>query len=187
MALLNGLEWSKPETFRENIATVAEELQVHPSYKGDPDSGYNVALLKLEVPSNQTPVALIAPGEDLQADELVAMAGWGRSAGTGAFSATLLEATDIQLVDPDACTGFGVEDNTKVFCTGFGDKSSCKGDEGGPVLRRGENASEDVQVGVVTTQLINGVASCGLFGRPAKFTGLSHLIEWIGETVNGTT
>ena len=61
------------------------------------------------------------------------------------------------------------------------------GDEGGPVLRRGENASEDVQVGVVTTQLINGVASCGLFGRPAKFTGLSHLIEWIGETVNATT
>ncbi|CAD7698738.1 unnamed protein product [Ostreobium quekettii] len=64
--------------------------------------------------------------------------------------------------------------------------SNCTGDEGGPVLRLGEDASGDVQVGVATSQIVDQGVECGLFGKPSKFTGLEHLLDWINDVVNGT-
>ncbi|CAD7698739.1 unnamed protein product [Ostreobium quekettii] len=126
-ASLNGLRQGMPETFQENIPTVEADLQIHPEYDGDPVSGYNVALLRLESPSKQPPIKLIAPDEGLEAGELVGLIGWGRSGGTGAFASTLLEATDVELEGPDVCADFGAKDTAKVFCAGAGDHAFCQG------------------------------------------------------------
>eukprot|EP00803_Ostreobium_quekettii_P009872 evm.model.scf_507.1 EVM.evm.TU.scf_507.1 scf_507:3710-6539(+) len=180
VAFLNGLLQSMPETFQENIPTVEADLHIHPKYGGDPVSGYNVALLKLESPSKQPPLKLTGGDDSLEPGELVGLIGWYRYGGTGAFASTLLETTDVELEGPDVCSGFGAKDTAKVFCAGH--QEFCQGDEGSPVLRLGEDASGDVQVGVVVGQGVE----CGLFGKPLKFTGLQHLLDWINGVVNGT-
>lgn len=105
--------------------------------------------------------------------------GWGRIAPGGPYASTLQEA-EVQLVDTEACgEAVGLVDISKVFCAGDGGRDSCQGDEGGPVLIVGTDASEDVQVGIGMS-----IDVCAELQTPTLSTGLQHLTEWIDHTIN---
>lgn len=178
VAFINGVLLGSPDNFEERIQTDQQTVRIHPNYTTKLE-GYNVALLRLLSPSSQPVVKLIMPGDELTPGEDLTLLGWGRTGRGGAFSPDLIEATEAEVKDPQDCMNFGAQDPTKVWCAGEGDRGFCQGDEGGPVLRQGINASMDVQVGIAASN-----EACGILGKPSLLTGLSHVIEWINATIN---
>lgn len=56
------------------------------------------------------------------------------------------------------------------------------GDEGGPVIRAGVDASQDVQVGIALA-----VDVCGELGKPSIFTTVAHLDDWIEGVIRASS
>lgn len=58
-----------------------------------------------------------------------------------------------------------------------GEHSTCKGDSGGPLFRKGRTADEDRVYGITSMSL-----SCGM-GLPAAYSSVSHYASWIQTTM----
>lgn len=180
IAFINGLERGNETDFCETIETVPPPM-IHEKYEGNRTGGYNVALVKLASPSDQIAVKLLKSGEPPKLEEMLQIVGWGVTAAGTAF-ATSLQEVDVQVNDQEMCKEIiDVEVNEKVFCYGDGTQGPCAGDQGGPVVKDGSDATEDVQIGIQIA-----VDDCGVFGIPSLFTGVSHLIDWIESITNSS-
>merc|ERR1712160_216520 len=71
-----------------------------------------------------------------------------------------------------------------MLCTLTPNKDTCQGDTGGPLIKRGEKAEDDVVVGI--TSFVKDVCDNGL---PGVFARVSSVYDWIKSTVedNGGT
>lgn len=65
---------------------------------------------------------------------------------------------------------YGIE--SCLFCSKF-----FSGDSGGPLVKYTEGGVE--QCGIVSW----GIVPCGSAGAPSVYTGVSHFVDWIEETM----
>jgi secreted trypsin-like serine protease len=62
---------------------------------------------------------------------------------------------------------------------GDGEKATCYGDSGGPLLMKGSSAQNDVQIGITAW----GPSGCVADGYPDVFTRVSYFAQWIDGQV----
>jgi hypothetical protein len=150
----------------------------HPNYRDD-GSDFDVALLRLNTPANQTPIRLIGADEPaLEAAETLAMVtGWGLTTpGDSRSASDVLRQVSVPLVSHRTCTfSYGLLTgliSPRMMCAGYrtGGRDSCNGDSGGPLMVYHEPENAWVQVGVVSWGI--GCAEpyyYGIYGRLSQF------------------
>lgn len=150
----------------------------------------DVMLVKLKEDSAHTPIKLDDGGDEAisagGAD--VTVIGWGTQeygAGACRLSDVLMEV-EVDVVTSNDCNdaygsdySYGEPITDSMICAAREGKDSCQGDSGGPLFKKGSNAEEDIQVGIVSWG--NGCASPFYPGVYAK---VSDLYEWIIENQN---
>ena len=152
----------------------------------------DMAILKLSVPANATPVNLIeTPAfNELSDGTNLTVMGWGNTIDddneTPVFPRFLREV-DLALAnfqncaDDYAATGQALTGN--MFCAGGnGVTDSCQGDSGGPIVRFTEG--EYQQVGIVSWGGTEDQA-CAVEGYPGVYTRLSKYTPWIDSVLAG--
>lgn len=165
-----------------------EEIQVereipHPLYDMS-TTDYDFMLLKLEMPSTYEPVALDDGSINLSHGHDLAVMGWGKTSQSvfGTSSDILLEV-EVDYFSRSRCNRryslLGNEITDRMICAYRLGKDSCQGDSGGPLIIKGANASEDVQVGVVSW----GIGCAKLF-LPGVYARVSEALDFIDEFVS---
>ena len=170
----------------ETFESHETEIEVrHPNY--NPSTINNdIMLLKLKTPSNYTPVQIDDGSIELLVGTNVTVMGFGMvSMRTFGKSEILLE-TDVNLVSNEACDqkwDFRNISDTKICAIGDGN-GPLRGDSGGPLIIRGENASMDVQVGIVSWGQICGRTNKKSF--PDVYERVRSHQEFINSTMSCT-
>lgn len=176
----------------DNERRTATQIVVHAKWD-DSTLRYDVALAKLDRPSDKTPVALAGP---LQA-ELWDGGSPARVIGYGmpTHVTRLLFQTDVPMVpdgdpsttagsvDPRTCAGGNLltaKDLETMVCAGepYGVKDACFGDSGGPLMvpAAGDFGATLLQVGVVSWGYACGVPTkYGVYSRVAD----NLLYDWV--------
>lgn len=157
-------------------------IVAHPDYQrqGYPD----LALLELGSNSAVTPVSLPTRANPAgQSGDNATVIGWGQISENGPATNELRETT-MPIVAHNQCNvaynGEIVEDAMVCAGTPSGNKDSCYGDSGGPLLvARGQSA---VQTGVVSFG-----EACGLANVPGVYARVSSYHDWISAYANVTT
>ena len=146
---------------RSNSTEIYETIDVdfavlHPQYS---QYGYahDLMLLRLKEPSKNTPIALRSPLEDLPPKSKTTVMGWGITS-TDFISITdvqtdVLLEVEVDIISNELCnsaSAYAGVVTDDMICAGSPGKDSCAGDSGGPLFIKGENATMDSQVGIVT-------------------------------------
>ncbi|XP_010157092.1 PREDICTED: coagulation factor XI-like, partial [Eurypyga helias] len=157
-----------------------EEIIVHPQYKYA-QTGYDIALMKLDKPMNFTDLQLpicLPSKEDaniLYTDCWVI--GWGYRKEKGRVEDILQKAT-VPLMSKEECQARYRKRRIgdKVICAGYdeGGRDACKGDSGGPLSCR----HEEVWYLVGITSWGEG---CARPRQPGVYTKVAEYADWILE------
>ncbi|NXI89408.1 FA11 factor, partial [Psophia crepitans] len=157
-----------------------EEIIVHPQYKYA-QTGYDIALMKLDKPMNFTDLQLpicLPSKEDaniLYTDCWVI--GWGYRKEKGRVEDILQKAT-VPLMSKEECQARYRKRRIgdKVICAGYdeGGRDACKGDSGGPLSCR----HEEVWYLVGITSWGEG---CARPRQPGVYTKVADYSDWILE------
>lgn len=148
----------------------------------------DVALVYLDSPVyGVTPVNLNDNGNVPSVGDPVTVFGHGRisNAATPEYPQYLMEVT-VPVVSFQDCNGensyAGMIVDQSMICAGasWGGEGSCKGDSGGPWIIRGNSASEDVQVGIVSFGSDKG---CSIVNYPSVFTRVSTYTQWVRDLI----
>jgi secreted trypsin-like serine protease len=124
------------------------------------------------IPLNRKPLPSSAP---------VSVTGWGVT-GTGAAdrASSVILRVDLQAMDPQVCQArpkYGPQKiHDKVFCAAHPQRSTCRGDSGGPVVLTNQ---APVLVGVVSW----GKKHCAGDGRPGVYTRVDRYLDWIDQAM----
>lgn len=118
-----------------DVGCILQKIQVvktivHPQWKGVPEKGADLALLKLEVPVNKSEPVQVPPtkfGNHLAEQELT-IVGWGRTVPNGRFASMLRKAENLPYIDRQVC-GKALEKRIKrtFVCAGNGSSDDCQG------------------------------------------------------------
>jgi len=153
---------------------------------------YDIALLHLAEPSQQTPVALYKDTEPVEANFVSAtVVGWGQQeTGYWGNKSDVLHEVMVPIADHKDC-GAGWErylnydvwlDDPEIIiesmiCTGFEKlgRDSCYGDSGGPLMIRRGADQPWLQVGIVSF----GAPGCSSSSLYEVYTRVSSFVEWI--------
>eukprot|EP00562_Extubocellulus_spinifer_P007104 CAMPEP_0178514438 /NCGR_PEP_ID=MMETSP0696-20121128/24014_1 /TAXON_ID=265572 /ORGANISM="Extubocellulus spinifer, Strain CCMP396" /LENGTH=350 /DNA_ID=CAMNT_0020144515 /DNA_START=484 /DNA_END=1534 /DNA_ORIENTATION=+ len=162
-----------------------ERALVHPSYSTN-TLNHDFALLKINPVDD--PVLLggmmnidFSGSSDrgLEHRDPLSVVGLGRLYDGGPIAKTLQE---VELKFVDQCHRyfrFGAITNEMMCAADVQERQdSCRGDSGGPLFLKGENAGADVQVGVVSW----GPGSCAS-GHPAVYSRISSVSDWIEKEI----
>ncbi|XP_050511896.1 phenoloxidase-activating factor 1 isoform X1 [Diabrotica virgifera virgifera] len=169
------------------VITGIERVMFHEKYDAtDRTSPNDIAVLRLNQRITYTdfirPICLPEPNEGSTIDDYLTTAGWGL---------TEHDATNVKLkVDlpfrtrDDCMTAFRsarLRLTEAQICAGGEDgKDSCKGDSGGPLMKRSnENYLQWYQEGIVSF----GNEDCGTAGLPGIYTKVSKFVSWIHSRV----
>ena len=155
-------------------------LGFHPEYdykmlKND------VALFKLSGKSTKTPIRLNTNHTVPTHNEELFVMGWGSSDPEATQWPSVLREISKEHISDKFC--FGTENAfPSVLCVqdldGSPGEDSCHGDSGGPLIRKGSDHSEDIQVGLVS----RGAFPCAK-PEPAFYTDISTAFDYIKESV----
>merc|ERR1711957_649811 len=168
-----------------------KETIIHPDYD-DFEYGENYLdndymLVVLERDSIIQPVIIPENDDFLKPGDQVYAIGMGL-AYNGVWSDDLLEV-DLNYIANDNCDEFysdiySRDITNNMLCTLTPNKDTCQGDTGGPLIKRGEKAEDDIVVGI--TSFAKDVCDNGL---PGVFARVSSVYDWIKSTVedNGGT
>ena len=113
---------------------------VHPEYvfTNNGGSSADIALLELATPSVQTPVKVVAKGEEdlVRPGTLAQIAGFGLSEEDGSDPPIMQQAEVPIVADEEAARAHGSFENRTQIAAGFpqGGVDTCQGDSGGPLL-----------------------------------------------------
>lgn len=113
---------------------------IHPDYNSEFQTDHDVAVLELQTPSAQTPIAWATPTDAaLYAPGTTSTAtGWGRTSEGGSSSNALREVDMPIISDTDCDNAYGgdvhVETQVCAGLLGTGGKDTCQGDSGGPLM-----------------------------------------------------
>ncbi|XP_008851827.1 coagulation factor XI isoform X1 [Nannospalax galili] len=157
-----------------------QEIIIHEEYKMA-ESGYDIALLKLESTMNYTdsqrPICLPSKGDRNVLYTECWVTGWGYRKVRDKIQNTLQKAR-IPLVSNEECqTRYrGHKITSKMICAGYkeGGKDACKGDSGGPLSCKHNEVWHLVGI----TSWGEG---CGQKERPGIYTNVVKYVDWILE------
>ncbi|XP_045309989.1 coagulation factor XI isoform X1 [Leopardus geoffroyi] len=157
-----------------------QEIIIHDQYEMA-ESGYDIALLKLETAMNYTdaqrPICLPSKGDRSIIYAECWVTGWGYRKLGDKIQNTLQKA-NVPLVTTEECqTRYrGHKITNKMLCAGYreGGKDACKGDSGGPLSCK----HNDVWHLVGITSWGEG---CGQRERPGVYTNVVEYVDWILE------
>ncbi|XP_071599454.1 coagulation factor XI-like isoform X5 [Heliangelus exortis] len=157
-----------------------EEIIVHPQYKYA-QTGYDIALLKLDKPMNftdlQLPICLPSKEDTNVLYNDCWITGWGYRKEKGRVEDILQKAT-VPLMSKEECQARYRKHRIgdKVICAGYdeGGRDACKGDSGGPLSCK----HEEVWYLVGITSWGEG---CARPGQPGVYTKVAEYSDWILE------
>ncbi|XP_037687123.1 coagulation factor XI isoform X2 [Choloepus didactylus] len=157
-----------------------QEIIIHDKYE-KAESGYDIALLKLETTMNYTdfqrPICLPSKGDRDVMYNNCWVTGWGYRKLRDEIQNTLQKAK-IPLVTNEECqtryTGHKI--TNKMICAGYkkGGKDACKGDSGGPLSCKHDEVWNLVGI----TSWGEG---CAQRERPGVYTNVVKYVDWILE------
>lgn len=161
------------------------EVHVHELYgRGRHPNSSDVALLRLQRPSLQRPIALANPNTQRAlwtAGKRSIVTGWGATDPFFGGASEDLQEVDVPMVDDAHCQTtqviVGYDGGETQVCAGelYGTKDSCYGDSGGPLMVP-DGAGTLVQVGVVSYGFSCGMPTqYGVYARVAD----EPLHSWI--------
>ncbi|XP_030739896.1 coagulation factor XI [Globicephala melas] len=157
-----------------------QEIIIHDQYEMA-ESGYDIALLKLEMTMNYTdsqrPICLPSKGDRNVTYTECWVTGWGYKKLRDKILNTLQKAR-VPLVTNEECqAGYrGHKITNKMVCAGYkeGGKDACKGDSGGPLSCKHNEVWHLVGI----TSWGEG---CGQRERPGVYTNVVEYVDWILE------
>lgn len=155
----------------------------HPDYD-DWTLDNDYMMIRLKGNSTFPPVTLddgsnvtLAEGDDLT------IMGWGTTSSGGSVSNVLLEAQTDYVTNSECNDDYDPNVITSnMMCAARDGIASCQGDFGGPVIVNGDEASADIQVGIVSFRL-----GCADRGYPGVYARVSEKIDWINEQMTTET
>ena len=175
----------------------------HPQYDRSRKPEFDYMLIKLNGKSS-APLVTLNEDSNIPSSngDLLTVMGWGAT-GEGDTGVNKLNEVEIKYVTNDVCEEsrgtYTYQDwETKEWKTFYFNykglindydmcaidindegfvEDSCYGDSGGPLIIRGNDQSEDIQVGIVSW----GV-QCGNINFPGVYARVSHQIQWIKQT-----
>ncbi|XP_030348693.1 coagulation factor XI-like isoform X2 [Strigops habroptila] len=157
-----------------------EEIIVHPQYKYA-QTGYDIALMKLDKPMNftdlQLPICLPSKEDSNILYNDCWVIGWGYRKEKGRVQDILQKAT-VPLMSKEECQARYRKHRIgdKVICAGYdeGGRDACKGDSGGPLSCK----HEEVWYLVGITSWGEG---CARRRQPGVYTKVAEYSDWILE------
>jgi len=160
-----------------------KETIIHPDYDSFANNylDNDYMLVVLERDSIIQPVIIPENDDFLKPGDQVYAIGMGTISYGGAWSDDLLEV-DLNYIANDKCDEFysdifSRDITNNMLCTLTPNKDTCQGDTGGPLIKRGVKAEDDIVVGI--TSFGSGCAS----GFPGGFARVSSKYDWIKSTV----
>jgi secreted trypsin-like serine protease len=148
----------------------------------------DIGLIILDTPVNAVkPVYLNSNGNLPSVGDPLTVFGHGKisNAETPEFPYYLMEVS-VPVVsfqdcnDQNSYTGSIVDQS--MICAGVsvGGKGTCNGDSGGPLIIRGNAATEDIQVGIVS---FGSKLGCSIVNYPSVFTRVSYFTQWLQANI----
>ena len=127
-----------------------EFVVIHPDYNHKTLQN-DFALIKLENPSSYLTITLNNDKTYPADDANVTVMGWGRIKEYSISSDILLEV-EVDVVNETECAiAYEMQIlSNDMICASRPNKDACQGDSGGPLIVKGENATMDIQVGIVS-------------------------------------
>merc|ERR1712215_126933 len=164
-------------------------INVHPNYKRK-TANFGFALLKLKKIVNFAryphirPICLPSNDENTYQGRIATATGWGWTSNNGQISEKLQEV-DLNVLSNEDCV-----DNYKWSSSHFsdqmmcanvpaGDKATCRGDSGGPLISRGLQEKNFELIGVSSH---GGIYGCAHKDWPKVFARVTKQLDWISET-----
>jgi len=137
---------------------------VHPQY--DVYSKENdIMLIRLVSPSDYDTITVDDGSSNLEGENSATAIGWGDTSEGGSSSDILLEV-EIDIVPNLECkSAYGKhfhEEN--MMCASQDGKDFCSGDDGGPLILKGDDVASDIQVGVISWN-----SGCAREGKPGVY------------------
>lgn len=155
---------------------------VHPEY--DESTLNNDAMIvKLASDSSAQVVTYDTGSSDTSEGIDVTVIGWGTTSSGGADTDVLLEV-ELDIVSNSICGAqYGSSIITdQMICAARDGKDACGGDDGGPLIIAGSDASSDVQVGIVSFS-----SGCANPNYSGVYTRVSEVTDFIECVLNGGT
>ena len=166
--------------YEEYESIPVEQEIVHPHYFA-PKFHNDFMLIKLSTPSNYSYVKLDDGSADMKWGTDLFVTGWGTTSQGGDLSDVLREVR-LDYFPSLLCfiayiIPFGGI-TCKMFCARREGRDSCQGDSGGPILIKGNNATEDIQVGITSWGI-----GCAFLFYPGVYSKVSSAKEFIEDHV----
>lgn len=150
---------------------------VHDGWNGKLLDGFDIALIKLQFPSQKSPCE-IYDGQ-LSSGQVLTALGWGASE-TKSYLPSLQKVDTLEYETLDECNvdekWLGHLKPGMICADGPNGEDTCGGDSGGPLLLEGSDNGEDQVVGITSFGHVEG---CGRPGLPGVYTNVSHFLGWI--------
>jgi len=156
----------------------------HPNYDADLSS-YDVALVFLSTPVQDENIQLMRLNNDdsyPQPGTMAHVMGWGDvNPGSSLETVDELHIVSVDVISNEECetiTKDGQNYEGQIYddmlCTSTEGQDACQGDSGGPLIVRGNNAANDMQIGVVSWGI-------GCAYLPGVFSRVSIVYDWIQD------
>ena len=187
----NGIQigrWDRSNTFGyEAFGSVAE--YIHPNYDDSVSLSYDKMIVKIDGQTTVTPTRLNFDQNVPIAGTAAMVMGWGlTNADDQSSTSVRLKEASVNVLTNEAC----VDAKSPLFpwdsyrgsvfddmlCAIADGQDSCQGDSGGPLMLLGSDASNDVQIGVVSWGY-----GCAIQGFPGVYSRLSADADWITQQV----
>ena len=198
MALIGGYNITDPT--EDSEMHVFQEVVLHPHYyepipSDDFDETHDYALIKIFDTSKVGPPIKLNKDPtvpDSTPDVPLRVLGWGNTNASDYYSSSdILKEADVNFIPNDVCkqvkvvyNGYAYSLERKVFdislcAADFEEREdTCQGDSGGPILLAGEDANDDLQLGITSSGL-----GCAHPQVPAIYARVSYVYDWIREHV----
>jgi len=154
---------------------------IHPKYSIDISDDHDFMLVVLKSGSSFQPVIIPETDDFLEPGDKVYAIGMGKTSTFGVESDSLLEV-DLNYIENDECAkiydSIGLSVTKTMLCTFTKFKDACGGDSGGPLIKRGGNAENDVVVGITSWGIL-----CADPEFPGVFARISTKYDWIKNHV----